>query len=188
MIRIARALHSSDLSHRHLNREPGLVDCDVVRAAGLTGIRRSLGVAIFECKNACAGDNPHDAARVRDLIELVRRAVESQAKRDKLTLHHRNVAAFMVRELVLDRCPRCQGRGFLPLAYGPDTAVEERGADCPTCLGSGRARRDFEGRSRAAGHPDYNAPLKRFWEAVESRLVEAEAAAMRENGSRLHGD
>ena len=161
------------------------MDVDIVRSLGLTAIHRSLGVLIIEAKEACAGDSPHDAARIRDLIELVRRQVEKQACRDKLRVLHRSVAEQIVKEFVLDRCPRCQGRGFLPLAYGPDAPEDERGADCPSCLGSGRARRDFEGRARAAGHPDYNAALKRFWEAVERRMVEAEAAAARQHWGRM---
>lgn len=185
MTRIASALNSTDLSHRHFDREPGLVDCDVVRALGLTAINRSLGVLILECKQSCAGESPHDAARIRELTSAVRKAVHSQATRDKLTVRFQAVAEFIVKEMILDRCPRCQGRGFLPLAYGPDTADEERGADCPTCLGSGRARRDFDGRAKAAGHPDYGHALKQFWEAVECRMVEAEAKAARQHRGRL---
>ena len=185
MSRIARAIKSSDLSHRHHDREPGLVDCDVIRSLGLTAINRSLGVLILECKEACAGDSFHDAARVRDLIAAVFKAVRSQERRDKVRVNTRAVAEMMVKETILDRCSRCQGRGFLPLAYGPDAKSDARGADCPSCLGSGRARRDFDGRVRASGHADYNDALKRFWEAVEGRLVEAEAAAKREQRRRF---
>lgn len=187
MSRIAAALNSSDLSHKHDDREPGIVHVDVVRSLGLTAIHRSLGVLILEAKEACAGDSPHDAARIRDLIDAVFNCVRKQERRDKLKVDTRAVASLLVKELVLDRCPRCQGRGFLPLAYGPEVRDDDRGADCPTCLGSGRARRDFQGRASAAGHPDYNRALKRFYEAVESRLIEAEWSAADERFFKMSG-
>lgn len=173
MSRIAAALNTDDLTH-----EEAPCDADTVRALGLTAIHRQLGVLIVEAKEACAGESPHDAARTRDLIAAVFNVAYKQAKRDKLTIDCEGVSKVLVRELILDRCPRCQGRGFLPLAYGPEESDELKGADCPTCFASGRARRDFEGRAKAAGHPAYSAALQRFYEAVESRLAEAELSAL----------
>ena len=172
MTRIASALQSSDLQH---HERP--CDSDTVRALGLTAIHRSLGVLVMEALESCAGDSPHDAARVRDLIAAVQPKVKAQAQRDKIKVRVWPVAEFLVREIILDRCPRCGGRGFLPLAYGPEASEELKGEECPSCMGSGRARRDFHGRARAAGHDDYSVALKRFYEALETRLSEAEQAA-----------
>ena len=185
MSSVASALNSSDLSHRHLDREPGVVDCDIVRSLGLVGINRSLGVLIWQCREACAGDSSHDKRRIAELTEAVARAVRKQEGRDKLRVNTRAVAACLVKELILDRCPRCQGRGFLPLAYGPEVPDDSRGADCPTCFASGRARRDFQGRASAAGWSDYSFALKRFYEAMEGRLAHAELNAMRRHWLRM---
>lgn len=172
MTRIASALHSGDLTH---HERP--CDSDTVRALGLTAIHRSLGVLVMEALESCAGDSPHDAARVRDLIAAIRPRVQSQADRDKITVRVWSVAEFLTREIILDRCPRCSGRGFLPLQYGPEATEELRGEECPSCNGSGRAKRDLHGRARAAGHAEYSEALKRFYEALENRLSEAEQAA-----------
>jgi len=172
MSRIASALHSGDLTH---HERP--CDADTVRALGLTAIHRSLGVLVMEALESCAGDSPHDAARVRDLTRAVWRIVCKQADRDKLKVRFWPVAEFLVREIILDRCPRCGGRGFLPLQYGPEATDELRGEECPSCMGSGRAQRDFQGRARAAGFDEYSGALKRFYEALEGRLSEAEQAA-----------
>jgi hypothetical protein len=181
MSRIAAALNSDDLQH---HERP--CDADTVRALGLTAIHRSLGILLIEAKEACAGDSPHDAARLRDLIGAVKNVTQRQADRDKLSLNAQAVAEVLVKELILDRCPRCQGRGFLPLAYGPDQADDARGADCPTCFASGRARRDLEGRASAAGLSTYSTRLQRFYEAMESRLAEAEILAFEHYQRRFH--
>lgn len=172
MTQISRALHSSDLTHRE---RP--CDADTVRALGLTAIHRGLGVLVMEALESCAGDSPHDAARVRDLIAAIRPKVQSQADRDGITVRVWSVSEFLARELILDRCPRCSGRGFLPLSYGPDSTDELRGEACPSCDASGRSRRDLFGRARAAGYPEYDGALKRFYEALEARLSDAEQAA-----------
>lgn len=172
MTRISSALNSDDLTH-----EESPCDVDTVRALGLTGIRRPLGVLVMEVLESCAGENPHDGARVRELIAALQDQVKKQAQRDNIKVRVWPVAEFLVRELVLDRCPRCAGRGFLPLQYGPQATDDLQGAECPSCGGSGRARRDFQGRARAAGHPEYNIALKRFYEAMESRLSELEQTA-----------
>lgn len=172
MTRISSALNSDDLSQQE---RP--CDVDTVRALGLTAIHRGLGVLVMEALEACAGESPHDVARVRELIAAVQERVKSQARRDKIQVRVWPVAEFLVRELILDRCPRCSGRGFLPLAYGPDAGTELRGEECPSCHGSGRARRDLHGRARAAGYDEYTPALKAFYEAMEGRLSEAEAAS-----------
>lgn len=172
MTRISSALNSSDLRHKEAS-----CDADTLQALGLTAIHRSLGVLVMEALESCAGDSPHDAARIRELTKAVWRIVCKQADRDRIKIRFWPVAEFLVRELILDRCPRCGGRGFLPLAYGPDAGAELKGEECTDCHGSGRARRDFHGRARAAGHPEYNVALKRFYEALDGRLSEAEQAA-----------
>lgn len=189
MSRIARALNSSDLSHQHLDREAGTVDVDVVRSLGLTAIHRSLGVLILEAKEACAGDSPHDAARVRDLINAVFNCVRKQERRDKLKVDTHAVASLLVKEMLFP-CLRCEGRGKVPFIYGPDspaTIEETPGAECPTCFGSGRGKRDYAARAKASGYPDYSHALKRFWQAVESRLIEAEWSAADERYYRAFG-
>ena len=172
MSRIASALHSGDLTH---HERP--CDSDTVRALGLTAIHRSLGVLVMEALESCAGDSPHDAARIRELTSAVQNRVKAQAARDRIKVREKEVAEIMVREIVLSCCPRCQGRGFLPLAYGPDVSSDLKGEECPDCGGSGRARRDFKARVRASGHDHYSIALKRFYEALETRLSEAEQAA-----------
>lgn len=179
MSRIAAALNTDDLAH---HEQP--CDSDTVRALGLTAIHRSLGVLIMEAKEACAGDSPHDAARIRDLIGAVRHVIQKQARRDKLVINSMAVASHVVRELVMDRCPRCQGRGFLPMSFGPE-AEDGRGVTCPDCQGSGRARLDHRARARVAGHDSYSIVLKRFYEAVEKRLAEAEWTAWDKYYSRF---
>lgn len=172
MTRISSALNSDDLSQQE---RP--CDVDTVRALGLTAIHRGMGVLMMEALESCAGDSSHDRARVRQLIAAVHERVRKQAQRDKIAIRLWPVAEFLVRELLIDRCPRCSGRGFLPLAYGPDAGTELRGEECPSCSGSGRAKRDLNGRARAAGHDEYSPALKAFYEAMESRLVEAEEIA-----------
>lgn len=180
--RIAAALQSSDLSHYE---RP--CHSDTVRALGHVAVRRPLGVLLMECRESCAGDSPGAANRLRDLIEAVRRIVYRQADRDRLAVNALTVANLLVRELILDRCPRCSGRGFLPLAYGPEQDEDGRGVDCPTCLGTGRARRDFDARARAAGHEVYTIALRRFYEALEGRLTDAEINATHRYRKKFRG-
>lgn len=172
MTRISSALNSDDLSQQE---RP--CDVDTVRALGLTAIHRGMGVLMMEALESCAGDSSHDRSRVRQLIAAVQERVRKQAQRDKIAIRLWPVAEFLVRELLIDRCPRCSGRGFLPLAYGPDAGTELRGEECPSCSGSGRAKRDLNGRARAAGHDEYSPALRAFYEALEGRLSEAESAA-----------
>lgn len=191
--RIAAALQSSDLSH---HERP--CDSDTVRALGLAGVHRSLGVLIMEAKEACAGSSYGDAAKVRDLIGAVQNVVRKQARRDNLVVNAYAVAALMVKEIILDRCPRCSGRGFLPLSYsqiendrsqngGDNPHSGDRGVDCPTCFASGRAPRNFDERVRVAGLDAYTIALKRFYEALEGRLAEAELGAMVDYRRRFRG-
>ena len=171
MTRIASALHSSDLSHKE---RP--CDSDTVRALGLVAIHRPLGVLVMECLESCAGDSAHDARRVRELISAVAEEAKKQARRDRIKIRPWNVAEVMVKELIFP-CSRCGGRGFLPLTYGPEASDELKGEECPTCGGSGRARRDFRARGEATGHDHYSIAVKRFYQALEGRLNEAEWAA-----------
>lgn len=183
MSRIARAVNSSNLRP---DPEPEhYADVDVLTALGLTSIRHKLGVSLMELEG-CAGEGSTDKARVRETIELIRREVEKQARRDNIAVQHKAVAELICRELIL-RCSRCQGRGFLPLAYGPESSDDLKGAECPDCAGSGRARRDLRARARAAGHPDWTQALKRFWQAVESRLNDAEGFARYRYALRKRG-
>lgn len=172
MSKVAAALESTDLRHY---AERGC-DVDTVRALGLAGIRHPLGVLVVEALEGCAGESRDSRARLRDLTEAVRRVVERQAARHRIAVQHKAVAGLVVRELVLSQCPRCQGRGFLPLAYGPEVR-EDRGAECMACFASGRARRDFGERARVAGHPEYSAALQRFYESVEGAIAYAEMCA-----------
>lgn len=183
MSRIAAALTTDDLQH---HERP--CDADTVRALGLTGIHRPLGILILEVMESCAGESNGDAARLRDLTAAIQKLVRRQARIDKLTVNAHAVAHHMAREVVLNQCPRCQGRGFLPLAYGPDQPDTARGVDCPICLGSGRARRDFGARARVAGHDAYHGALRRFYEALETRLVEAEMSAWDSYRTRFRGN
>jgi hypothetical protein len=176
--RIAAALQSSDLSH---HERP--CDSDTVRALGLAAVHRSLGVLIMEAKEACAGSSYGDAAKIRDLQAAIANIVRKQARRDNLVVNPVTIAALLVREIIMDRCPRCGGRGFLPLAYSQiendrSQPENDRGVDCPTCFASGRARRDFVERARVAGIDGYSMALKRFYDALEDRLAEAEFNAM----------
>lgn len=183
MTRISSALNSDDLSQQE---RP--CDVDTVRALGLTAIHRGLGVLVMEVLESCAGESPHDVARVRELIAAVQEKVQAQARRDNIRVRVWPVAEFLVREIILDRCARCGGRGFLPLQYGPQATDDLKGEECPDCRGSGRARRDSHGRARAAGFPAYDEALKRFYEALEGRLAEAEQAARWHYWLRLAGN
>ncbi len=184
MSRIARALNSGDLSHHE-----HACDVDVLLAAGAVARRRPLGVLIVEAIEGAAGDGPHAQARVCDLQTAIVGLVSRIAMRWRLAVDARAVARLVVRELVLDRCHVCHGRGYLPLRYDGSRAElgedSRRRADCHTCLGSGQSRRDPDARARAAGHASYSARLGEWWDAVLTACAQAELSARCGIGRRL---
>jgi hypothetical protein len=192
MSRLAGALCSDDLSH-----EEFLCDADVLQAAGFASIHMGLGMLIVEAKEGAAGDGPHSAARVRDL-EAELRAVTPKpgilhrlARRWRIRVNLEGVAAKVARELILDRCMVCQGRGFIPMKYDGQRMVavyEDEGTkdvDCMICLGSGAARRDYHGRAKAAGFQEYTKKLAEWWGVVLQSCCDAELMARRRMQRRL---
>jgi len=187
MSRLSQALTSSDLQH---HEKP--CDVDVVRAAGLSAIRKKLGVLILEAREGCAGESSDSKARLRDLFEALHVKIKKDAMRAKLRVNAVNVAALMMRELILDKCQVCQGRGFLPMRYDgrrfvvvggeePDATNE---AECTICFGSGAARRQPANRERAAGI-GYDKRLSEWWESMLTEFVYLEGEARREVWKRL---
>lgn len=189
MSRLARALNSSDLQHQEQD-----CDVDLLQAAGLTAIHRTLGVLIVEAKEGAAGEGSHSVARVKDLEEALTKRVKSWAMRWGIRVRSQPVAEMMVRELIIDCCSFCQGRGFVPMRYDGTRLVavstvskEDKitKSDCPTCLGSGAARRQYHERAKAAGFSDYTRNLGEWWEAVLAKCCDAEIAARRYMWKRL---
>jgi hypothetical protein len=189
MTRLARALTSEDLSHRE-----GDCDPDHLQAAGLTSIHRNLGVLIIEAKEGAAGEGAHSVARVKDLELALQTRIKRMAQRWKLSVNVVGVSVKVTRELVLDRCGVCQGRGFIPMRYDGTrliAVVEDDGptkdVDCAVCLGSGAARRDYHGRAKAAGFSEYTKRLAEWWEAVLASCCDAEIGARSSMRRRLRG-
>jgi len=181
MTRLARALNSDDLTHHEQD-----CDADVLQASGFTAIHKNLGVLIIEAKEGAAGDGPHAVARIKDFEEALERRVKAIAQRWRVRVNARAVSAHVVREIVLDRCGHCQGRGFIPMRYDGQRMVavvgDDEGAkdvECHVCFGSGTAKRDYQGRAKSAGWPEYTKQLAEWWEAVLQSCCDAEMSARR---------
>jgi hypothetical protein len=179
MTRLSKALNSKDLEHEEHD-----CDVDVLQATGGTAIRRNLGVLILEAREGAAGEGAHAVARIRDLEEALRQRIQGIARRWRVRVNAVGVAAKVTRELVLDRCSVCQGRGHIPMKYDGSrmvAVVEDDGptkdVDCSVCLGSGAARRDYHGRAKAAGFQEYTKRLGEWWEAVLQSCCDAEISA-----------
>ena len=188
MTRLAKALNSSDLEHHEAD-----CDVDVLQAAGLTGIHRCLGMLIIEAKEGAAGEGSHAVARIRDLEHALEPRVARLARRWSVRVNVEGVAVMVAKELVLDRCTVCQGRGFIPMKYDGQRMVavvedldgSAKDVDCHVCLGSGAGRRDFAGRAKSAGMNEYTKLLAEFWEALLQSCADAELGASRAMWRRL---
>jgi DnaJ-class molecular chaperone len=190
MSRLARALNSSDLSEAEY-----LVDSDVLKAAALSQVRKgsknapgsllrdSLGMMLSEARHGACGDSSHAVARIKDVQQDLELKLRKWSMRWPIRVTEPEMAELLVRELLLDFCVVCQGRGFIPLSY---TSVEEAAwSDCSSCLGSGQAKRDYEARAKAAGHKDYSTDLDQFWDSVLDRCTDLEIGAQRKMWKRL---
>lgn len=173
MTRLSAALNSDDLYHHER-----LCDVNFVHGAGACHFRRFWGIQIIEAREASAGEDWHSAARVRALQWTLARKVDRWSRNERMRVPAYPVACLMTRELLLDQCPRCEGRGFLPLSYGLD-AADQTGAECPDCGGRGKAKANKAAREEAIGRP-YDAKLDDWWERVIARCMDAENAAARE--------
>lgn len=187
MTRLARALNSYDLTHSEQD-----CDVDVLQAAGVTAIHRALGVLIVEAKEGAAGEGAHAVARIKDLEIALKTRIQGIARRWRIRVDLEAVASKVARELVLDRCGVCQGRGHIPMRYDGTrliAVVEDEGptkdVDCSVCLGSGAARRDYHGRAKAAGFQEYTKHLGEWWEAVLQSCCDAEISARSSIRKRL---
>jgi hypothetical protein len=155
----------------------------------------ALGVLILEAKEGAAGEGSHAVARVKDLEMALRGRIKRIAQRWQLRVSVDNVAGKVAQELILDRCGVCHGRGVIPMRYDGQrmvaVSVEDDGVkdvDCSVCLGSGAARRDYHGRAKAAGFPEYTKRLGDWWEAVLQSCCDAEISARHAIWRRLRGD
>lgn len=188
MTRLARALNSSDLSH-----EPHDCDADVLQATGTASIYRSLGVLIIEAREGAAGEGFHAIARIKDLEDGLKHLVKRLGRRWRVRVDVDGVAVQVCRELILDRCVVCQGRGTIPVKYDGQRMVEVNEADltkdvdCVTCFGSGAARRDHQARAKSAGWTDYDQKLGDWWEAVLQSCCDAEIGARSAIWRKLKG-
>lgn len=181
MTRLSSALNSDDLSHLEHD-----CDADVLQATGSVGINKNLGVLILEAREGCAGEGSHAVARIKDLEVAIEARVRRMARRWSVRVESARVAAQVARELILDRCSQCQGRGLIPMKYdgtrliavsGDDDGIKD--VECSLCLGSGAARRDYHGRARAAGWSEYDKKLSEWWEALVQSCCDAELSARR---------
>lgn len=179
MTRIARALNSDDLSHQEF-----ACDADVLQATGFAAIHKCLGVLIIEAREGCAGDGPHSVARIKDLEIALQGRVKALGRRWRVRVNVDRVAAQVVKELVLDRCMQCQGRGFIPMKYDGTRLIAVNGDDegskdveCALCLGSGNARREYHARAKSAGWDEYDKRLSEWWEALLQSCADAEISA-----------
>lgn len=180
MTRLARALNSDDLGHYETD-----CDSDVLQATGAAAIKGNLGVLILEAKEGSAGTNADSVARIKDLEAALIIQVKRMARRWSVRVDVEGVAAKVAKELILDRCVLCQGRGFIPMKYDGTRlvgGVEDEGdktkdVECTTCLGSGQARRDYHGRTQAAGWSEYTKQLGEWWEAILNSCCDAELNA-----------
>lgn len=186
--RLARALNSSDLQHREHT-----CDVDHLKAAGLTAIRKNLGVLIVEAREGAAGEGSHAVARIKDLERALIPRITRMAQRWSLRVDAEKVSVQITKELVLDRCSKCQGRGFIPMKYDGQrlVAVSEdldgaaKDVECDLCLGSGASRRDYHARAKSAGFDDYDKRLSDWWEAVLQSCADAELSARQAMWRRL---
>lgn len=175
MTYISRAVNSSDLSHKEER-----CDTDTLQASGMAAAASktdALGVMLKQAFEGCAGESSHSVARIKELEAAIAQVVRGQMRRTRIQVDILPVASLMVKELLLCACPRCQGRGFLPLAYGEGGGDELAGEDCPACLGSKRGPVDYKARAEAAGVGGYTRDLAQFWEDVLTRLAYAELGA-----------
>ena len=180
MTRLAKALNSSDLAHEEFD-----CDVDVLRASGLTAITRSLGVLIVEAKEGAAGEGSHSVARIKDLEDAIKPRCRRLARRWRVRVDVDGVSVKVARELILDRCSVCQGRGLIPMKYdgqrmvavSDDLEDSTQDVECHICLGSGAAKRDYHGRAKSAGLPEYSRKLSEFWEALLNSCTDAELSA-----------
>ena len=191
MTRLARALNSDDLGHYER-----ACDSDVLQATGLTSIRKTLGVLIIEAKEGCAGESQDSVSRVRDLQSALGPHILRIARRWRFRVNVDGVAAQVTRELILDRCPVCQGRGVIPMKYdgqrlvavSSDADGTAKDVECSVCLGSGQAKRDYLSRAKAAGLSEYTRQLSEWWEAVLQSCCDAELSARHSINRRLKAD
>jgi hypothetical protein len=172
--RLARALNSDDLTHR-----PTDCDADILQATGTTAIYRSLGVLIIEAKEGAAGEGSHAVARIKDLEQGLGLHLKRMARRWHLRVSTDGVSAQMARELILDRCEQCQGRGYLPMSYVSGHVDEEVNMNCEGCHGTGAGRRDYHARAKSAGFTEYTKRLGEWWDAVMQSCSDAESSARR---------
>jgi hypothetical protein len=180
MTRLSRALTSSDLAHEEFD-----CDVDTLQATGLTAITRSLGILILEAKEGAAGEGSHAVARIKDLEHALKARTNRLAQRWKVKVDVDGVSVKVARELILDRCSLCHGRGFIPMRYDGQRMVavsvdlegSAQDVECHVCLGSGAARKDYHGRAKSAGFKEYTKKLDEFWEALLNSCVDAELGA-----------
>ena len=187
MTRLSAALNSKDLEHEEHD-----CDVDVLQATGGTAIRRQLGVLILEAREGAAGEGSHAVARIKDLEIGLQARIQSLARRWRVRVDLAGVASKVARELVLDRCSVCQGRGHIPMKYDGTRLIavtEDDGptkdVDCTVCLGSGAARRDYHSRAKAAGFQEYTQRLGEWWEVVLQSCCDAEISARASIRNRL---
>lgn len=182
MTYLARAMNSSDLSHKETR-----CDTDTLQAAALTAAmspRLALGVLLKEGYEAAISGGWDDDRRLLELQCMVAKLVVTQSNKYKLKVNAAEVSEHMVAEYLWNRCPLCDGRGFLPLSYGDGASDELAGAECHQCLGSGNGPADYAGRERAL-QMTYGGKAAEFWERVLVKMDLAKYEAGREMGRRL---
>jgi hypothetical protein len=115
------------------------------------------------------------------------------ARRWRVRVDVDGVSVKVARELILDRCSVCQGRGLIPMKYDGQRMVAvsvdldggTQDVECHVCLGSGAAKRDYHSRAKSAGLNEYSKKLGEFWEALLNSCADAELSARRAMRGRL---
>jgi hypothetical protein len=163
-----------------------------LQSTGLTAIHKTLGVLIVEAKEGAAGEGSHSVARIKDLEIGLGLRIKRQAQRWCIRVDVEGVSKQVARELILDRCMVCQGRGVIPMRYDGSRMVavsnDQEGAndvECTECLGSASARREYKQRAQAAGFEEYTVRLGEWWESLLQSCADAEADARRAVWRRL---
>lgn len=155
--RISHAKQSSDLTYRSITRPNKNHDSDVLAA---------LGVANAKVLPALTAAGESGAVYVRDLINALQGHLSNVRG-----ISAYGVARQVVSELLLSRCAhengisRCVNGAWVP--HGEYTGEPAGGhPDCPICLGSGRAKVDYQRRAISSGHlsGEYDKQLGRIYD------------------------
>ena len=152
--KIAAARISSNLAQ---SRAELHTDIDTLTAAG------AAGDMIFIEAQGAAGES--GVRIVRELLGKIEGYVANTSYPAK------PVALQVIKELLLCKCPACQGRGHIPASADGEN---ERHHDCVICLGSGLPKIDKEARAEAAGAYKYTPRIEQMYAKIRAWVAKRE--------------